>query len=27
LLIHLVPAHTPKNLPHLVYGTPLDCPG
>ncbi len=27
LLIHLVPAHAPKNLPHLVYGTPFDCPG
>jgi hypothetical protein len=27
LLIHLVPAHTSKNLPHLVYGTPFDCPG
>lgn len=27
LLIHLVPAHTPKNLPHLVYGTPFECPG
>ncbi len=27
LLIHLVPAHAARNLPHLVYGTSFDCPG